>query len=92
MLRVLCVLRRRLGVDCDRCRSVAEYCVEGHSHFQASRAPNAQQVRHLNLPWPESWPATWYENDDVYLDYTGDGYYLYDRNHPGVGIAVTVSF
>ena len=24
--------------------------------------------------------------------YTGDGYYLYDRNYPGVGIAVTVSF
>src|ERR1700722_891269 len=43
-------------------------------------------------PWPESWPATWYENDDVYLDYTGDGYYLYDRNYPGVGLAVTVSF
>jgi hypothetical protein len=43
-------------------------------------------------PWPESWPATWYENDDVYLDYNGDGYYLYDRNYPGVGIAVTVAF
>ena len=43
-------------------------------------------------PWPESWPAAWYETDDVYLDYTGDGYYLYDRNYPGIGIAVTVSF
>jgi hypothetical protein len=28
----------------------------------------------------------------VYLDYTGDGYYLYDRMHPGMGIAVTVAF
>jgi hypothetical protein len=43
-------------------------------------------------PWPEGWPENWYENDDVYLDYNGDGYYLYDRNHPGVGVAVTVSF
>jgi hypothetical protein len=43
-------------------------------------------------PWPESWPEDWYENDDVYLDYNGDGYYLYDRNHPGVGIAVNVAF
>lgn len=43
-------------------------------------------------PWPEDWAADWYENDDVYLDYTNDGYYLYDRNHPGVGIAVTLSF
>jgi hypothetical protein len=43
-------------------------------------------------PWPDTWPATWFETDDVYLDYSGDGYYLYDRNYPGVGIAVTVAF
>ena len=43
-------------------------------------------------PWPEDWAPTWYETDDVYLDYTGDGYYLYDRMHPGIGIAVTVAF
>jgi hypothetical protein len=43
-------------------------------------------------PWPESWSPTWYENDDVYIDYTGDGYYLYDRVHPGVGIAVNIAF
>ena len=43
-------------------------------------------------PWPETWDPAWYENDDVYLDYTGDGYYLYDRMHPGIGIAVTVAF
>jgi len=43
-------------------------------------------------PWPEDWPPLWYETDDVYIDYTGVGYYLYDRVHPGVGIAVTISF
>lgn len=43
-------------------------------------------------PWPEDWAPTWFETDDVYLDYTGDGYYLYDRMHPGIGIAVTVAF
>jgi hypothetical protein len=43
-------------------------------------------------PWPETWDPTWYETDDVYLDYTGDGYYLFDRMHPGIGIAVTVAF
>jgi hypothetical protein len=42
-------------------------------------------------PWPDTWPPTWYETDDCYLDYS-DGYYLYDRNYPGIGIAVTVSF
>ena len=43
-------------------------------------------------PWPDTWPANWYETDDVYLDYTNDGYYLYDRTRPGPGIAVTVAF
>lgn len=43
-------------------------------------------------PWPEMWPANWYETDDVYLDYTDDGYYLYDNTRPGPGIAVTISF
>jgi hypothetical protein len=43
-------------------------------------------------PWPETWPATWYQSDDVYLDYTNDGYYVYDRRHPGPGIAVTIAF
>jgi hypothetical protein len=43
-------------------------------------------------PWPETWPETWYETDDVYLDYTDDGYYVYNRTRPGPGIAVTVAF
>jgi hypothetical protein len=41
-------------------------------------------------PWPETWSAAWYSTDDVYLDYTNDGYYVYDRAHPGIGIAVTI--
>jgi hypothetical protein len=43
-------------------------------------------------PWPESWGPNWYETDDVYLDYTADGYYLYDRLYPDFPIAVTVTF
>ena len=42
-------------------------------------------------PWPEYWPDNWYENDDVYIDYSNGGYYLYDPRYPGVGIAVSVS-
>jgi len=42
--------------------------------------------------WPETWPETWYETDDVYLDYSNDGYYMYDRMRPGPGIAVTIAF
>ncbi len=41
-------------------------------------------------PWPEDWSDDWYADDDVYIDYSGDGYYLYNRSHPGVAIAVTV--
>ena len=41
-------------------------------------------------PWPESWSEGWYENDDVYITYSNDGYYLFNRSHPGVGIAVSV--
>lgn len=43
-------------------------------------------------PWPQDWSPLWYENDDVYLDYTDDGYYLYSRSHPGIGLAVTIAF
>jgi hypothetical protein len=40
-------------------------------------------------PWPEYWPENWYDANDVYIDYD-DGYYLYNRNYPGVGLAVTI--
>jgi len=43
-------------------------------------------------PWPEYWSRTWYETDDVYVDYGNDGYYMYNRSHPGIAIAVNVSF
>lgn len=42
-------------------------------------------------PWPEYWSDTWYQTDDVYVEYDGDGYYLYNRAYPGVAIAVTVA-
>lgn len=42
-------------------------------------------------PWPEYWAPTWYETDDVYVDYVNDGYYMYNRRHPGVAIAINVS-
>jgi hypothetical protein len=42
-------------------------------------------------PWPEYWARTWYETDDVYIDYVNDGYYMYNRRHPGVAIAINVS-
>src|ERR1039458_3232099 len=42
-------------------------------------------------PWPGEWADDWYDSDDVYVDYMDGGYYLFDRMHPGVGIAISVS-
>jgi hypothetical protein len=40
-------------------------------------------------PWPEYWASDWYDSDDVYVDYYGDGYYLYNRRYPGDRIAIS---
>src|SRR5271157_3127601 len=42
-------------------------------------------------PWPNYWANNWYQTDDVYVVYQNDGYYMYNRRHPGVGIAISVS-
>jgi hypothetical protein len=42
-------------------------------------------------PWPEYWGNDWYDNDDVYVAYSDDGYYLYNRRYPTVGIAIRIS-
>jgi hypothetical protein len=43
-------------------------------------------------PCPEAWGGRWYETDDVYISYQGDGYYLFNRGYPGPhGVALTVS-
>jgi hypothetical protein len=41
-------------------------------------------------PWPQYWSNNWYENDDVYIDYSGDGYYMYNRRYPQDRIAIGV--
>jgi hypothetical protein len=42
-------------------------------------------------PWPESWSDDWYDTDDVYVTYVDNGYYLYNRRYPTVGIAISIS-
>ena len=41
-------------------------------------------------PWPEYWSDGWYDNDDVYIEYSGDGYYMYNRRYPRDRIAISV--
>jgi type IV secretory pathway VirB10-like protein len=38
-------------------------------------------------PWPDDWS---YDDDDFYIDYVDNDYYLYDLRHPGVRILVIV--
>ena len=38
----------------------------------------------------DAWPADWSYDDDCYIDYVDDGYYLFDVMHPGMRIAVFV--
>jgi hypothetical protein len=42
-------------------------------------------------PWPGYWAQNWYETDDVYVVYRGNGYYMYNRRYPTVGLAINVS-
>jgi hypothetical protein len=42
-------------------------------------------------PWPEYWAADWYDTDDVYVTYVDNGYYLFNRRYPNVGIAISIS-
>jgi hypothetical protein len=41
-------------------------------------------------PWPEYWSDNWYDNDDMYIDNSGDGYYLYNRRYPQDRLALNV--
>lgn len=42
-------------------------------------------------PWPSDWGNDWYDNDDVYVNYVDNGYYLYNSRYPGVAIAINIS-
>ena len=44
-------------------------------------------------PYPEYWGSNWYRDDDMYVDYSDGGYYLYDRRFPSrPGLAISISF
>jgi hypothetical protein len=41
--------------------------------------------------YTEAWPGDWGYDDDFYIDYIDDDYYLYDERHPGIRILVIVA-
>jgi DNA polymerase III gamma/tau subunit len=68
----------------------------GHEHRFAIRRPvivdNEPRFQYSGY-WFEivdPWPAAWSYDDDCYIDYVDDGYYLFDPLHPGIRIAVVV--
>jgi hypothetical protein len=38
----------------------------------------------------DPWPISWGYSDDVYVVYTEDGYYMYNRIHPGLRISISI--
>ncbi len=42
-------------------------------------------------PWPQAWTSNWYDTDDVYVLYVDNGYYLFDRRYPNIGMAISIS-
>lgn len=42
-------------------------------------------------PLPEYWSENWYDDDDVYIADSEDGYYLHNRRYPQDRIAISVT-
>jgi hypothetical protein len=42
-------------------------------------------------PWPGYWAQNWYQTDDVYVVCRDNGYYMYNRRYPTVGLAINVT-
>jgi hypothetical protein len=38
----------------------------------------------------EPWPSGWNYNDNVYVDYVGGAYYMYNPRHPGIHITLNL--
>jgi hypothetical protein len=38
----------------------------------------------------ERWPSGWNYNDNVYVDYVGGAYYMYNPRHPGIHITLNL--
>ena len=76
----------------DRFRS--SFGREHHFHVDRTRIVNVSQpvvvYSGYSFQLVDAWPAEWSYDDDCYIDYVDDGYYLFDVRHPGIRIAVFV--
>lgn len=67
---------------------------EHHFHVHRAEIVNQAQPQFVyqgyTFQLEQPWPADWSYDDDCYVDYVGDNYYLYDLSHPGIQILVFV--
>jgi len=67
---------------------------EHHFHVERARIMNQSQPQFVysgyTFELAEPWPAEWSFDDDCYIDYVDDDYYLFDTFHPGIRILVFV--
>jgi hypothetical protein len=68
----------------------------GRDHkFRINRrmVANGYQRFHYSGYWfgyNDPWPSGWDYNDDVYVDYVGGAYYLYNPRQPGIHITLNL--
>lgn len=62
-------------------RMIRPRMISGYNRFQYSG---------YWFGYNEPWPSGWYYTDDVYVDYVGGGYYLYNPRHPGIRITLNL--
>jgi hypothetical protein len=67
---------------------------EHHFHVDRTRIINQSQPEFAysgyTFQLAQPWPAGWSYDDDCYVDYVDNNYYLYDVNHPGMRIVIFV--
>ena len=86
--------RRSVGSESLTTVSALNFGREHHFHVDRTRVVNVSQpvvvYGGYSFQLVDAWPAEWSYDDDCYIDYVDDGYYLFDVRHPGIRIAVFV--
>ena len=73
----------------------ASFGPEHHFHVKRARIIDQAQPAFVysgyTFELADPWPAEWSYDDDCYIDYVDENYYLFDVYHPGVRILVFVT-
>jgi hypothetical protein len=72
----------------------ASFGPEHHFHVKRARIIDQAQPEFVYSGYifelADPWPTEWSYDDDCYVDYVDDNYYLFDVYHPGIRILVFV--